>query len=136
MLINWGIAAGVFLAAVPVPAAEPTVSVMTWNACGGTNSACPLYQAGVHQLAWTAARYAVGGSIKAEVVFLQEFCTGASKPLEQALEEQTGQPWSVGEWGLSTAEGKPYSCHPDYQGRDRGVQSVTVAVMGDGVAFQ
>ncbi|WP_143590361.1 endonuclease/exonuclease/phosphatase family protein [Thermoactinospora rubra] len=109
---------------------------MTWNVCAGTNSACPLYRGGVHELGWRVARYAVGRPIKPDVIFLQEFCSGAGAPLERWLEELTGRPWSVSSWGLVAADGSPYACHPDYQGRDRGAQSVTVAVAQDAARFE
>ncbi|MEV0588977.1 endonuclease/exonuclease/phosphatase family protein [Nonomuraea sp. NPDC050310] len=135
MVLEWGVVAGMVLAAAPLPAGQgvAAVRVMTWNVCGGTNGACPLYRAGVHQLGWTAAKYALAG--RSRVVFLQEFCTGADAALEKSLEELSGARWSVRSWGLRDAKGRPYACRPDYQGRERGTQSVVVAVQAGQAAF-
>ncbi|NRQ32041.1 endonuclease/exonuclease/phosphatase family protein [Nonomuraea sp. NN258] len=118
------------------PVARTPLSVLTWNVCTGTNSLCPIYRAGGVELAGTIAELAASGSIKPDVIFLQEFCTGVSAQLEAGLEARTGRPWTVRAWGLGGADGKPYACHPDRLGRSRGAQSVTLAVAGDGVTFQ
>ncbi|NJP92723.1 endonuclease/exonuclease/phosphatase family protein [Nonomuraea sp. FMUSA5-5] len=118
----------------PHPAARTTLSVMTWNVCAGTNSACRLYRAGPVELAEQIGRQAL--TRRTDVLFLQEFCTGAAGTLELWLEQHTGRPWSIASWGLTTHDGKPYACHPDLLGRPRGAQSVAVAVAGERVAFE
>jgi endonuclease/exonuclease/phosphatase family metal-dependent hydrolase len=132
----------VVLAAVAVlafanPAAEARteLAVMTWNVCAGTNPRCGLYRAGVEDLARNIGRYAVNQPIKPDVIFLQEFCTGADQVLERQLEQLTGRGWSIRSWGLSK-NGAPYACQPDRLGRSRGAQSVTIAVAYDSVDFQ
>lgn len=107
------------------------VSVMTWNVCAGTNSVCGLYRSTTQELAWAVSRQAVAS----DVVFLQEFCTGGTWDLEQGLEFATGRQWTVRSWGLTGADGSPYACHPDRNGRPRGAQSVTVAVASGQAAF-
>ncbi|WP_214327387.1 endonuclease/exonuclease/phosphatase family protein [Nonomuraea sediminis] len=106
--------------------------VMTWNACAGTNSLCPLYGATASELAWNVVQRAGD----AQVIFLQEFCTGADAALEGLLESRTGHGWSVRSVALTGADGRPYSCHPDRLGRARGTQSVTVAVADPAAAFR
>ncbi|MEV0385076.1 endonuclease/exonuclease/phosphatase family protein [Nonomuraea sp. NPDC050643] len=110
-----------------------TWSVMTWNVCTGTNSGCRFYRASALELAENIGRYAIGRS---DVIFLQEFCTGAAGTLELWLERRTRRNWTVGSWGLPGAGGAPYACHPDRLGRPRGAQSIAVAVMGDAVTFE
>lgn len=107
------------------------ISVMTWNVCAGTNANCALYRTTAQELAWTVS----GQSRGSDVIFLQEFCTGATWDLEQGLEFATGRQWTVRSWGLTGPDGSPYACHPDRNGRPRGAQSVTVAVAGDEAAF-
>ncbi|MGI5289289.1 endonuclease/exonuclease/phosphatase family protein [Nonomuraea polychroma] len=117
---------------VPAPAG---LSVMTWNVCTGTNSACRLYRATAIELAETIGTYALNQPIKPDVIFLQEFCTGATGTLELWLEQRTGRRWTIGSWGLPSGDGAPYACHPDRLGRPRGAQSIAVAVAGDAAAF-
>ncbi|MFI6480338.1 endonuclease/exonuclease/phosphatase family protein [Nonomuraea sp. NPDC050663] len=119
--------ASLLLALTPQP-----LSVMTWNICGGTNGNCPLYRAGVYEQAWTIAHHAEGQ----DLIFLQEFCTGATEPLEKALEEHSGRTWTVKAWAMSYADGRPHACHPDYQGRARGVQGIAVAVADHETSFR
>ncbi|MEU0569120.1 endonuclease/exonuclease/phosphatase family protein [Nonomuraea sp. NPDC005983] len=109
---------------------------MTWNVCAGTNPYCSFYRRSVQDLAWNIGRYALTGPIKPDVIFLQEFCTGAAGALELWLEKQTGRMWTVQSWGLTSNDGTPYACHPDHQGGSRGVQSVTVAVADHAATFQ
>ncbi|MFC4009512.1 hypothetical protein ACFOY2_19960 [Nonomuraea purpurea] len=45
--------------------APSRLSVMTWNVCAGTNSACPLYRAGAVELADAAGRRAVAPAYRA-----------------------------------------------------------------------
>ncbi|MFC4111339.1 endonuclease/exonuclease/phosphatase family protein [Nonomuraea zeae] len=111
-------------------------SVMTWNVCTGTNSDCRFYRASALELAENIGRYALSEPVKPDVIFLQEFCTGATGTLELWLERRTGRSWSVGSWGLTGADGKPYACHPDRLGRPRGAQSIAVAVAGDAATFE
>ncbi|GAA3443800.1 hypothetical protein Pve01_35370 [Planomonospora venezuelensis] len=85
---------------------------MTWNACAGTNPACRLYRAGSQELVGSVGQHAVSQPIKPDVVFLQEFCTGADRALELGLEQRTGRKWSVRSWGLVSGDGAPYACHP------------------------
>ncbi|GIH80030.1 endonuclease/exonuclease/phosphatase family protein [Planobispora longispora] len=73
---------------------------------------------------------------EADVVFLQEFCTGADADLERELEVRTGRAWSVESAGLAHPDGSPYQCFPDWNGRARGVQSVTLAVAGQDARFE
>ncbi|MEV0825996.1 endonuclease/exonuclease/phosphatase family protein [Nonomuraea rubra] len=132
---------------LPVPQAAPsamspsvtalsatTLSAMTWNVCTGTNSNCRLYRAGAVELAGHIGEQALAR--RAEVIFLQEFCTGATGTLELWLERRTGRRWTIGSWGLTGQDGAPYACHPDLLGRPRGAQSIAVAVAGDAVAFE
>ncbi|MGW0484118.1 endonuclease/exonuclease/phosphatase family protein [Nonomuraea sp. NPDC003214] len=107
-----------------VPAQAPSLHVMTWNLCAGTNSNCPLFRRTTAELAWHVAVLAT----KADVIFLQEFCTGADGDLKRELEARTGRAWSVKSAGLARPDGSPYQCHPDRNGRPRGTQSVTLAV--------
>jgi len=123
----------------PKPAKLPEareLSVLTWNVCAGTNPACALYRAGAQELAWNIGQYAVRGPIRADVIFLQEFCAGATGTLEHWLEARTGRPWTVGSWSLPAADGTPYACHPDHLGRPRGAQSIAVAVAGHAADFR
>ncbi|MEU7003983.1 endonuclease/exonuclease/phosphatase family protein [Nonomuraea sp. NPDC046570] len=131
------LAAGAVLAATTTPAAQaPTpLSVMTWNVCAGTNPACPMYGRSVHELARSIGEQAVSQPIRPDVIFLQEFCAGATQPLEQWLELSTGRPWTARSADLTGPDGRPYACHPDRAGRPRGAQSVTVAVAGPAPAF-
>ncbi|MFB4275890.1 endonuclease/exonuclease/phosphatase family protein [Nonomuraea sp. MTCD27] len=116
------------LLAAPV---RTELSVMTWNVCTGTNSDCRLYRAGAVELAENIGRQALSRTARPGVIFLQEFCTGATGTLELWLERRTGRSWTVGSWGLTTHDGKPYACHPDRLGRPRGAQSIAVAVAGE-----
>lgn len=111
--------------------ARTDLSVMTWNVCTGTNSDCPFYRAGPVELANTIGTYALNQPIKPDVIFLQEFCTGADGALELWLEQRTGRKWTIGSWGLVSHDGSPYACHPDRLGRPRGAQSIAVAVAGE-----
>lgn len=106
---------------------------MTWNVCTGTNAGCRFYRASAIELAGNIGRQVPA---RTDVIFLQEFCTGAAGTLELWLEQRTGRPWTVGSWGLTTRDGKPYACHPDRLGRPRGAQSIAVAVAGDAVTFE
>lgn len=115
--------------------ARADLSVMTWNVCTGTNSACRFYRAGPVELAHHIGTYALNQPIKPDLIFLQEFCTGADAALEQWLEQRTGRNWTIGSWGLVSHDGSPYACHPDRLGRPRGAQSIAVAVAGDAVSF-
>lgn len=119
----------------PAPAAQPRpqLSVMTWNVCAGTNPACFLYRGTPQELAWNIGTH-VGEDT--DVLFLQEFCTGADAALEGWLEQHTGRAWTVRSWGLVAADGTPYACHADTLGRPRGTQSVTVAVADDAAVFE
>lgn len=126
----------VLAAATPAAQARTELSVMTWNVCAGTNGNCGLYRASVDELARSVGRYAVDQPIKPDVIFLQEFCTGADRPLELWLERRTGRRWSIRSWGLVSGTGAPYACHPDRLGRPRGAQSVAVAVASDSVTFE
>ncbi|RVX42402.1 endonuclease/exonuclease/phosphatase family metal-dependent hydrolase [Nonomuraea polychroma] len=118
-----------------VAPAPSDLSVMTWNVCTGTNSACRLYRASAIELAETIGTYALKQPIKPDVIFLQEFCTGATGTLELWLEQRTGRRWTIGSWGLLSGDGAPYACHPDRLGRPRGAQSIAVAVAGDAASF-
>ncbi|MBB6344216.1 endonuclease/exonuclease/phosphatase family protein [Nonomuraea muscovyensis] len=109
----------------------PVRHVMTWNVCAGTNSGCPLFRRSTTEVAWHVAVLAT----KADVVFLQEFCTGADADLERELEARTGRAWSVKSAGLTHPDGSSYLCHPDWNGRPRGVQSVTLAVAEQDARF-
>ncbi|MEU4546082.1 endonuclease/exonuclease/phosphatase family protein [Nonomuraea dietziae] len=112
---------------------QAVITVMTWNVCTGTNAACELYRRSPQELAWHISDHLLGDP---DVIFLQEFCTGATGTLEQWLEWRTGRSWTVRSWGLTTAQGRPYDCHPDRNGRPRGAQSVTVAVADHVAAFE
>ncbi|WP_219463151.1 endonuclease/exonuclease/phosphatase family protein [Nonomuraea rhizosphaerae] len=118
--------------------AEPRtdLTVTTWNVCAGTNPACALYRQTPAELAHNIGQYVTGQPGPPDVIFLQEFCTGAGSALELWLEQRTGRRWTVGSWGLTAPGGGPYACHPDRLGRSRGAQSVTVAVADDAVTFQ
>ncbi|MGN9842838.1 endonuclease/exonuclease/phosphatase family protein [Nonomuraea sp. H19] len=124
------------LAGLFVAPARTDLSVMTWNVCTGTNSACPFYRAGAVELAENIGRHALGRPVKPDVIFLQEFCTGANGALEHWLERRTGRNWTIGSWGLLSHDGTPYACHPDRLGRPRGTQSIAVAVAGEAATFQ
>ncbi|WP_170222875.1 endonuclease/exonuclease/phosphatase family protein [Nonomuraea turkmeniaca] len=113
------------------PARVDQLSVMTWNVCTGTNSDCRLYRASSVELAETIGTYALNQPVKPDVIFLQEFCTGATGTLKSWLEQRTGRRWTIGSWGLLAGGGAPYACHPDRLGRPRGAQSIAVAVAGD-----
>jgi endonuclease/exonuclease/phosphatase family metal-dependent hydrolase len=113
--------------APPAPA-RAELSVMTWNVCTATNPVCGLYRADEHELARRIAERAVSGPIRPEVIFLQEFCTGAARAVELRLERATGRAWSMRWWALTSADGAPYPCRPDRRGRSRGAQSIAVAV--------
>ncbi|WP_157253304.1 endonuclease/exonuclease/phosphatase family protein [Nonomuraea typhae] len=115
------------LAVSPIAVSRPEISVMTWNVCAGTNSACSLYRATAPELARAIGAQAGRGT---DVLFLQEFCTGADAALEGWLERGTGRDWTVRSWGLTYRDGRPHSCHPDLLGRPRGTQSITVAAAG------
>lgn len=104
------------------------LSVLSWNVCAGTNAACALYRAGAQELAWNISGHAIGAPVRPDVIFLQEFCSGATHTLERTLEIRTGRPWTVGSWSLLDSAGVPYPCHPDRLGRPRGAQSIAVAV--------
>ncbi|SPL91269.1 unnamed protein product [[Actinomadura] parvosata subsp. kistnae] len=117
----------------PLQAARPaSLHVMTWNVCAGTYSSCPLFRRTTAELAWHVAVLAT----QADVIFLQEFCSGADADLERELEARTGRAWSVGSAGFAHPDGSPYQCAPDRNGRARGVQSVTLAVAGQDVRFE
>lgn len=113
---------------IPAAPARAELSVMTWNVCTATNPVCGLYRADERQLAQQIGRRVVGGPIRPEIVFLQEFCTGAARSLELWLERATGRPWSLRWQALTAADGRPYPCRPDHLGRPRGAQSIAVAV--------
>ncbi|TMR98624.1 endonuclease/exonuclease/phosphatase family protein [Nonomuraea basaltis] len=130
------LAAGVFAAGAPAAPAAAGLSVMTWNVCTGTNSACRLYRAGAVELAGNIGTYALNQPVKPDVIFLQEFCTGAAGTLELWLEQRTGRKWTIGSWDLVSHDGTPYACHPDRLGRPRGAQSIAVAVAGDAATFE
>ncbi|WP_188188145.1 endonuclease/exonuclease/phosphatase family protein [Nonomuraea sp. SYSU D8015] len=115
--------------------ARTDLSVMTWNVCTGTNSDCPFYRASAVELAQNIGAYALNQPIKPDVIFLQEFCTGATGTLEHWLEQRTRRNWTIGSWGLVSHDGSPYACHPDRLGRPRGAQSIAVAVAGE-AAFE
>ncbi|MFI6395793.1 endonuclease/exonuclease/phosphatase family protein [Nonomuraea sp. NPDC050547] len=119
------VAAG--LAVSPAVALRPEISVMTWNVCAGTNASCSLYRRTAPEIARAVGTQAGRGT---DVLFLQEFCTGADAALEGWLENATGRAWTVRSWGLQSQHGTPYACHPDLLGRPRGTQSVTIAVAG------
>ncbi|MFG1948998.1 endonuclease/exonuclease/phosphatase family protein [Nonomuraea sp. NPDC048826] len=125
-------------AVVPAGAghARTRLSVLTWNVCAGTNSLCALYRAGALELAWNISGHAIGGPVRPDVIFLQEFCSGATATLERTLEIRTGRPWTVGSWSLQDAGGAPYLCHPDRLGRPRGAQSIAVAVADHRAVFR
>ncbi|MGI5272290.1 endonuclease/exonuclease/phosphatase family protein [Nonomuraea sp. CA-218870] len=108
--------------------ARARLAVLTWNVCAGTNPRCALYRAGALELAWNISGHAIGGPVTSDVLFLQEFCSGATATLERTLELRTGRPWTVGSWSLQDSGGAPYPCHPDRLGRPRGTQSIAVAV--------
>ncbi|GAA2211895.1 hypothetical protein GCM10009850_073560 [Nonomuraea monospora] len=112
-----------------LPVQQANLAVMTWNVCTGTNSGCRLYRATAVELAGHVGGQALAH--RSEVIFLQEFCTGATGALELWLEQRTGRPWTIGSWGLTNQDGTPYACHPDLLGRPRGAQSIAVAVAGD-----
>lgn len=120
------------LLSLNAPAQAPVVHVMTWNVCAGTYSSCPLHRRSTAELAWHVAVLAT----KADVVFLQEFCTGADADLERELESRTGRAWSVKSAGFIEPDGLPYPCSPDWNGRPRGSQGVTLAVTGQDVRFE
>ncbi|WP_101790711.1 endonuclease/exonuclease/phosphatase family protein [Nonomuraea indica] len=123
----------------PAPAVAETrteLAVMTWNVCTATNSACGLYRADAARLARTVGEYATSRPIRPDVLFLQEFCSGADQALEAGLRQRTGRTWLVRSWSLTSAAGAPYTCHPDWQGRPRGVQSIAIAVAADTATFQ
>jgi endonuclease/exonuclease/phosphatase family metal-dependent hydrolase len=122
--------------AAPAPEVRTELSVMTWNVCTGTNPRCGLYRAGAEQLAWTIGQYALNQPIRPDVIFLQEFCTGADRALEHSLEQRTGRGWSIRSWGLLSSTGAPYPCQPDRSGRSRGAQSIAIAVASDSVTFR
>ncbi|MFC4592540.1 endonuclease/exonuclease/phosphatase family protein [Sphaerisporangium corydalis] len=131
------VAAVAVLAVVTPPAeARTELSVMTWNVCAGTNPRCGLYRADAEQLARSIGQYAVDRPIKPDVIFLEEFCTGAEGTLERWLEQRTGRRWSIRSWSILSNAGVPYACQPDRLGRSRGAQSITVAVADDAVTFQ
>lgn len=113
--------------APPAPA-RTELSVMTWNVCTATNPVCGLYRADEHELARRIGERVVSGPIRPDVVFLQEFCTGAARALELHLERATGRAWSMRWWAVTSADGRPYPCRPDRRGRSRGAQSIAVAV--------
>ncbi|GII97611.1 hypothetical protein Ssi02_78420 [Sinosporangium siamense] len=131
-----GAIAAVLLAPPAVAEARTALAVMTWNVCAGTNAACLLYRADPQQLAQKVGDYAVNQPIKPDVIFLQEFCTGADRALELGLRQRTGRAWTVRSVALTSNTGVPYACHPDKLGRSRGNQSVTVAVASGKVSFQ
>ncbi len=112
----------------PAAPARTELSVMTWNVCTATNPRCGLYRADGERLAVHVGRLVLGGPIRADIVFLQEFCTEAARPLELWLERATGREWSMRSWALTSADGRPYACRPDQAGRSRGAQSIAVAV--------
>ncbi|MFI6316498.1 endonuclease/exonuclease/phosphatase family protein [Nonomuraea sp. NPDC050556] len=118
--------------AVTLPAQPQVIQVMTWNACAGTYSSCPLFRRSTAELAWHVAVLAT----KADVVFLQEFCTGADADLERELESRTGRSWSVKSAGFTRPDGSPYECAPDWTGRSRGTWSVTMAVAEPDARFE
>ncbi|MGV9302201.1 endonuclease/exonuclease/phosphatase family protein [Nonomuraea sp. NPDC003727] len=134
------IAAAVAVLALLPPAAvaetRTAVAVMTWNVCTGTNPACGLYRADAPQLVQAIGEYAVNQPIRPDVIFLQEFCTGADSALELGLRQRTGRKWTVRSFALTSNTGAPYACHPDKLGRPRGTQSITVAVAADTATFQ
>lgn len=130
------IAASLLVAGPPPASAradlqETRLSVMTWNVCAGTNSGCRLYRATTVELAEHIGRQALARPAEPGVIFLQEFCTSATGPLELWLEQRTGKPWTIGSSGLTAQDGTPYACHPDRLGRPRGAQSIAVAVAGE-----
>lgn len=114
----------------PAPAAprRAELAVMTWNVCTATNPVCGLYRADGRRLARHIGERVVAGPIRPEIVFLQEFCTGAADGLERWLERATGRPWTLRWWAITSADGRPHACHPDHRGRPRGAQSIAVAV--------
>ncbi|MFI6991811.1 endonuclease/exonuclease/phosphatase family protein [Nonomuraea wenchangensis] len=121
------------LLSLNVPAQAPVVHVMTWNACAGTYASCPLFRRTTAELlAWHVAVLAT----KADVVFLQEFCTGADADLERELATRTGRAWSVKSAGFAHPDGSPYQCAPDWNGRPRGVWSITMAVAEPDARFE
>ncbi|MFI7048919.1 endonuclease/exonuclease/phosphatase family protein [Streptosporangium sandarakinum] len=126
MMISQLLIAGLLLPNLSVQAQPPLLHVMTWNVCAGTNAGCALFRRSNAELAWHVAVLAT----EADVVFLQEFCTGADADLEHELERRTGRNWSVRSAGLMYSDGSPYQCLPDRNGRPRGVLSVTLAVAG------
>lgn len=120
------------LLSLHAPAQAPVVQVMTWNVCAGTYSSCPLFRRSTAEVAWHVAVLAT----KADVVFLQEFCSGADADLERELEARTGRAWSVKSAGFGHPDGSPYQCSPDWNGRPRGTQSVALAVAEKDVRFE
>jgi endonuclease/exonuclease/phosphatase family metal-dependent hydrolase len=120
-------AAGLTVWSPPAPA-HAELSVMTWNVCTATNPVCGLYRADGTRLARHVGERVLGGPIRPDIVFLQEFCTEAARPLELWLERATGREWSLRSWALASADGRPYPCRPDHAGRSRGAQSIAVAV--------
>ncbi|GAA0936569.1 endonuclease/exonuclease/phosphatase family protein [Nonomuraea longicatena] len=127
-------ASAALLALTGLTAPAPTLTVMTWNVCAGTNSVCPLYGGTAEHLAESVGGPALAAG--AEVVFLQESCTSAGPALEAWLERRSGRAWSVRSVALTAADGTPYACHPDQAGRPRGAQGVTVAVADPAATFQ
>ncbi|TYB68473.1 hypothetical protein FXF51_11575 [Nonomuraea sp. PA05] len=120
------------LLSLDVPTQVAPLHVMTWNVCAGTYSGCPLHRRTTAELAWHVAVLAT----KADVIFLQEFCTGADAGLERELEARTGRPWSVKSAAFAHPDGSPYQCSPDWNGRARGVQSVTLALARQDARFE
>lgn len=116
MMISQLVIAGLLFPHPSVQAQPPLLHVMTWNVCAGTNAGCALFRRSNAELAWHVAVLAT----RADVVFLQEFCTGADADLEHELERRSGRNWSVRSAGLMYSDGSPYQCLPDRNGRPRG----------------
>ncbi|MFI7643893.1 endonuclease/exonuclease/phosphatase family protein [Nonomuraea sp. NPDC049400] len=129
-MIRYLVIAG--LLSLHLPAQAPVLHVMTWNVCAGTYSSCPLFRRTTAELAWHVAVLAT----KADVIFLQEFCTGADADLERELEARTGRAWSIKSAGFAHPDGSSYQCSPDWNGRARGAQSVTLAVAEQDARFE
>ncbi|MET8333353.1 endonuclease/exonuclease/phosphatase family protein [Streptosporangium canum] len=136
-------AAALVVVTAPVSAGQahvrtlsPTISVMSWNVCAGTNPGCFFYGRSMREVAVKVGEYATTQPIKPDVIFLQEFCSGGTAVLESLLEQKTGRAWTVRSSILTVKDGSPKVCAPDRQGRPRGDTAVTVAVAGNAATFQ
>lgn len=110
-------------------AAKPrTVTVLTWNVCGGNNTRCRFY----HEpgaLVATVRELMLQRGTPTDAAILQEYCSSFVRPLELELETHSGRGWDVRFVPIKVKRGEDPRRAPDVRcNRNRGSYGIVLAV--------